>query len=139
MTKSHLTLKIFLLIVVNDMSDALAQVIMKKGLVFSAINSLSLGSVAEFIAKNAASPLLWAGLALFAMNFFLWIIILYKVDLSIAMPVGSLSYVLVPFAAVMFLHEHVGILRWVGIALIVLGVHFVSKSRKEIKAGAQDA
>lgn len=135
MKKSHLTIKIFLLIVLNDMSDALAQVIMKKGLIFNAIDSFSLGNIAEFMIRNAASPLLWVGLLLFTMNFFIWIVVLYKIDLSIAMPIGSISYLLVPIAAVVFLHEHVSLLRWVGIALIMLGVHFVSQSKKEIKAG----
>lgn len=136
MSKGHLTLKIFFLIILNDLTDAFAQLVMKKGLIYTNVDSLSLGSIAHFITGNAASPLLLAGLFLFAMNFFLWIIILYKVDLSIAMPVGSLSYVLVPVTAVVFLHEHVGILRWLGIALIVLGVHFVSRSKKEIKETA---
>lgn len=120
MKKGHLTLKIFFLIILNDLSDTLAQLIMKKGLT-------------GFGMGNASSALLWVGLFIFALNFFLWIIILYKVDLSIAIPVGSLSYVLVPVAATVFLHEHVSALRWSGIALIVLGVHFVSRSKKDIK------
>ncbi len=136
MKKSHLTLKTFSLILLNDLSDALAQLIMQKGLIYTTIASISLGNIAEFVMRNAYSSLLWAGLFLYTFNFFLWIIILYKVDLSIAMPVGSLSYVLVPVAATVFLHEYVGLLRWIGIAFIVLGVHFVSQSKKEIKEGS---
>jgi len=37
--------------------------------------------------------------------------------------------IFVPVAAMMFLHERVGPLRWAGIALIVLGIHFVSQTK----------
>jgi drug/metabolite transporter (DMT)-like permease len=61
--------------------------------------------------------------------------ILYKVDLSIAMPVGSTSYIFVPITAALFLHERVDMLRWAGIMMIVLGIHFVSQSKKRAGAG----
>jgi drug/metabolite transporter (DMT)-like permease len=128
MKTSGLTLKIFLLIVLNDIGDTAAQLLMKKGLVHTGIDSVNFGNVAEFAVKNAASPLVWLGIFIFVLNFFVWIVILSRVDLSIAMPVGSTSYIFVPIAAMLFLREHVGMLRWAGIILIVLGIHFVSRS-----------
>ena len=133
MKKSHLTLKIFALIILNDVWDTLAQLLMKKGLIETGISSVTASNVVEFVLKNAASPVLWLGIFVYALNFFIWIAILYKVDLSIAVPVGSASYVFIPIAAVLFLHEHVSVLRWMGVALIVLGVHFVSQSKKPAK------
>ena len=109
--KSHLTLKIFLMIILSDVVDTAAQLIMKKGL--------------------TGSPLLVGiGVLIYVLNFFIWIVILYKVDLSIALPVGSISYVLVPIAAILFLHERVDPLRWAGICCIVLGIFFVAQSKK---------
>ena len=112
MKKSRLTLKIFSLIVLCDVVDTIAQLLMKKGLLIS------------------SSFLVWAGVLIFALNFFIWIAILYKVDLSIAMPAGSVSYILVPLAAMLFLHEHVGLVRWIGICCIVCGIYFVSQSKR---------
>ena len=133
MKHSHLTLKIFLLIVLNDLGDTLAQFLMKKGLIATGIDAVTFGNLVEFIVRNASSVLLWAGLAVYVFNFFIWIVVLYKADLSVAMPVGSTSYILVPLVASVFLHERVDALRWVGIALIVLGIHFVSRSRREVQ------
>ncbi|MCX5678658.1 MAG: EamA family transporter [Candidatus Omnitrophica bacterium] len=133
MKSSGLTLKIFLLIVLNDVGDTIAQLLMKKGLIKTGIDNINFGNIAEFAARNISSPLVWLGIFVFILNFFVWIIILSRVDLSIAMPVGSTSYIFVPIAAMIFLHEHVGILRWAGILLIVLGIHFVSQSRKPEK------
>ena len=130
MKSSGLTLKIFLLIVLNDVGDTIAELLMKKGLIRTGIDSINFGNIVDFAVGNALSPLVWLGIFVFVLNFFIWIIILSRVDLSIAMPVGSTSYIFVPIAAMIFLNEHVGLLRWVGIILIVLGIHFVSQSRK---------
>ncbi|MFH1189933.1 MAG: EamA family transporter [Candidatus Omnitrophota bacterium] len=130
MKSSGLTLRIFLLIVLNDVGDTIAQLLMKKGLNHTGIGSIDFGNIAEFAAGAASSPLVWFGVFVFILNFFVWIVILSRVDLSIAMPVGSTSYIFVPIAAMIFLGEHVGALRWAGILLIALGIHFVSKSSK---------
>ncbi|MCX5666068.1 MAG: EamA family transporter [Candidatus Omnitrophica bacterium] len=130
MKSSHLTLKIFCLIVLNDLIDTVAQVLMKKGLVHTGIDSVNLSNVVEFAVKNASSPFLWLGIFVFALNFFVWIVILYKVDLSIAMPVGSFCYIFVPVCAMLFLHESISPVRWAGIVCIILGIHFVSQSKK---------
>ena len=130
MKSSGLTLKIFLLIVLNDVGDTIAQLLMKKGLIKTGIDNVNLGNIVEFAARNVSSPLVWLGIFVFIVNFFIWIIILSRVDLSIAMPVGSTSYIFVPIAAMFFLHEHVSVLRWAGIILIVLGIHFVSQSQR---------
>ena len=129
MKKSHLTLKIFVLIVLNDLIDTVAQVFMKKGLIQTGIDSVNLGNIAEFAARNASSPFLWFGIFIFALNFFVWIVVLYKVDLSIAMPVGSFCYIFVPICARLFLHENISLIRWAGIICIVLGIHFVAQSK----------
>jgi len=129
MKKGRLTLTIFALIVLNDMGDTLAQLLMKLGLVQTGMDSVTFGNIIEFCSRNASSLLLWAGIIVQVLNFFTWIVVLYKIDLSIAMPVGSTSYIFIPLTAAIFLHEHVGLMRWAGIVLIILGIHFVSQSK----------
>src|SRR3989338_2617285 len=130
MKKGHLSLKIFSLIVLNDIVDGIAQVFMKKGLTETGISAVGFNNIFEFVSRNASSGLIWLGIIISILNFFLWLIILYRVDLSIAMPVGSTIYIFVPIMSMVFLNEHVGPLRWAGIILIILGIHFVAKSKK---------
>ena len=137
MKNSHLTLKVFLLIVLNDLIDTLAQVLMKKGLVHTGIDSVNLSNMAQFAVKSASSPFLWLGIFVFALNFFVWIVILYKVDLSVAMPVGSFCYIFVPICAMLFLHENISLVRCAGIICIILGIHFVAQSKQPAQAGLQ--
>jgi drug/metabolite transporter (DMT)-like permease len=136
MRQNHLTLKIFALLVLNDLGDTLAQLLMKKGLMHTGIDSVTFANILEFCARNSSSLLLWLGIIMQALNFFVWIVILYKIDLSIAMPAGSTSYIFIPLAAAVFLHERVSLLRWAGICLIVVGIHFVSRSKRPQPEGA---
>ncbi|MDE1920494.1 MAG: hypothetical protein KGJ09_01800 [Candidatus Omnitrophica bacterium] len=114
---NQLTLRILLFLVANDLLDTAGQLLMKKGIVHP---------------FNFACPdafLFWLGLAIYISNFFLWMNILSKVDLSVALPLASSSYILIPVAAVVFLHEYVPPLRWLGLAAIVVGIYFVAQSK----------
>ena len=116
--KNHrLTLGVFVLIIANDLADTAAQLLMKKG-----IHVL-------FDLSNPASLFFWTGLLIYLSNFFLWMFILSKIDLSVALPLASASYILIPVAAVLFLHEFVSPMRWLGLALIIGGITLVSQSR----------
>jgi len=128
MKRLGISLKVFMVIILNDVMDTVAQILMKKGLTDVSAGPVSFDNILQFIALGASSVLVWAGVIIYVFNFLMWIIILFKVDLSIAMPIGSFGYILTPLAAMIFLHESVGPLRWIGIALIILGIHFVAKS-----------
>ncbi|MBF0216391.1 MAG: EamA family transporter [Candidatus Omnitrophica bacterium] len=123
-----LTFRIFLLIIANDLVDTLAQLLMKKGVLSAGMTDIWTHNVIEFMHKGAVSPVLWLGIAVYVLNFFLWIFILARADLSVAMPVGSFCYIFIPMAAVIFLHESVSPVRWIGILFIILGIHFVARS-----------
>ncbi len=112
----QLTLKVFLFIVINDLLDTAAQLLIKKG-----IHHLLDFPHQDFF-------LFWLGVIIYLSNFFLWMKILSKVELSVALPLASSSYILIPIAAIFFLHEFVSPLRWLGLVLIMIGIYFVSQS-----------
>ncbi len=114
----EIPIRIFALIMANDLLDTVAQLFMKKG-------------VGHF-----DSIFLWLGILFYVVNFFLWMMILTKVDLSIAIPMASVGYILIPLASILFLHEQVNLMRWIGIGFIMLGVYFVSKSKLPEKINA---
>ncbi len=68
------------------------------------------------------------GTAMLAMFFFIWLAVLSWEDLSVALPMQALNYVLVAVLAKYLLHEEVSPLRWAGIALVCAGVILVTKS-----------
>jgi drug/metabolite transporter (DMT)-like permease len=121
---------VLFLIVMNDTLDTVAQILMKKGLVGAPGDAFHFHELLHFIVTNATSWLVWLGVIIYTLNFLIWIVVLSKLDLSIAVPVASTNYITLPIMAMFFLHEHVSPLRWAGIILIIAGIHFVSKSSR---------
>lgn len=132
MFKKRVTLKILLLLIFSDMLETAIHFFFKKSALAKAeISVVDLSSAAVFLKAVFASPFLWAGLITVAAVFIIWSTVLAKIDLSVAVPIASFSYILVPLASIIFLHEKITVLRWAGIILILLGVIFVSLSSKE--------
>jgi len=127
--KKSLTLKIFLFLVLTDMLETLAQFCFKKSAIsssFPEIDTLAKGFL--FLKTVIVSPFLWLALFLVVSIFVIWSTLLSKIDLSVAVPVASFSYITVPLVSAIFLHEQISLLRWSGIALIIAGVILVSVS-----------
>ena len=68
---------------------------------------------------------LFLGIALYAVGTLLFIPALKGGDLSVLYPFVSLSYIWVSFLSVKFLGEKMNKLKWIGIALIIIGVSFI--------------
>ncbi|MEI6125309.1 MAG: EamA family transporter [Pseudomonadota bacterium] len=67
-----------------------------------------------------------AGVLLYVINFFLWIAVLSKVDLSVAFPTGSIQYIFILLASSLFLGEHINRDRIFGTIFIIAGIVFVA-------------
>lgn len=67
-------------------------------------------------------PRVLAGVGIYALEFLFWFAVLARVDLSIAVPLASLSYCGVLVASRLLLRETVSLQRWLGAALVTGGV-----------------
>jgi drug/metabolite transporter (DMT)-like permease len=77
----------------------------------------------------AVQPMTYVLITLFLTQFFNWLIVLGRADLSYAQPITAGSYVLVAIGAVVFLHEHLPPTRWVGLLFIMVGVFLISRTK----------
>jgi drug/metabolite transporter (DMT)-like permease len=84
-----LSLKIFALIVLNDLADSVSQLFMKKGLVKVEVGSIGFDNLLQFVSQNISSAMLWLGILIYILGFFLWIVVLSRMDVSIALPVEA--------------------------------------------------
>ena len=71
---------------------------------------------------------IWAAITMMATFFFLWLSVLSWADLSLALPMTALTYVLNAALAGPLLGERVTLLRWIGTLLIFAGVVAVTLS-----------
>ena len=57
----------------------------------------------------------------------LWFYIIKNFPFSMAYPMVSLSYVFGMIAAIVFFHESVDLLKWLGVLLIMLGCYLIAR------------
>ena len=65
------------------------------------------------------------GILLFICEASAWTLALHQIDVSIAYPIGSLSFVGITIISKVWLKEKVGNKRWLGVFLIISGAFFV--------------
>jgi drug/metabolite transporter (DMT)-like permease len=68
------------------------------------------------------------GMFMYFIPVIIWIVLMKKIDLSFLQPLFSLVYVITPLIAFFFLKENIPSIRWVGIAIVAIGILVISKS-----------
>jgi len=128
-----LTLKIFLIIIFADILESAAEIFFKKSALATGISDITVRNLFPFVFKMFSSPILWIGIFIYIFNFLLWMAIYSRTELSVAFPVGSVIYIIVPIFSMFFLHENVTLTRWLGILVICVGIYLVSQSTSHEK------
>jgi multidrug transporter EmrE-like cation transporter len=73
-------------------------------------------------------PYVFLGIFLYALSSVFWLVVLSRIELSMAYPIVSVAYVVVALFSYFVFKENVSLIRWIGIATICLGVILVSRS-----------
>ncbi len=92
------------------------------------ISAMNLRGILNVAIQALTTPKLILGTIMLAIFFFLWLAVLSWEDLSVALPMQALNYVLVAFLSQYFLGETVSPLRWAGTILVCLGVMLITRS-----------
>jgi uncharacterized membrane protein len=77
--------------------------------------------------SGLASPLVWWGILFVILSFLSWLYVLRFIPLTIAFPLSRVVDVLVPLCCWLVLEETISARRWLGIALVVIGLAIVAK------------
>jgi drug/metabolite transporter (DMT)-like permease len=83
----------------------------------------------RFVLRSAQLPWMWMAVSLMSLGFFSLLGILSFQEVSFVVPVSALSYAAGAFGAKLFLGERITRNRWIGIAVVCLGVTIVWWSR----------
>jgi undecaprenyl phosphate-alpha-L-ara4N flippase subunit ArnE len=104
--------------------EAVGQLALKQG-AESARGSAGLWGLFRRLWRNRSVAV---GIGCFAVEAVLWTMALRLLDVSIAFPAGSLCFVFVAVLSRFWLHEQVGVERWIGVSLILGGVVVIGLS-----------
>ena len=123
--------KLLLILLVGLAFESTGVVLLKKGMTqIGDMNGITTDEILRVCKAGATSPQILLGILFEALFFLCLLILMSKSDISVLWPLTGLSFVFATFAAIWFLGERVSAMRWMGVALIVIGAAFISYSQQ---------
>lgn len=125
MTKNkRMPLRLILTLFVAIALDTSVQFVWKSAVIAAPEFSYSVAFVKELLDKPAVIGVF----ALMTIQFLNWLFLLAQSDLSYAQPVTALSYVTVYALSIAELNERIDWLQCLGLAMVLAGVWFISRT-----------
>jgi drug/metabolite transporter (DMT)-like permease len=122
-------IKLLLILLVGLVFESAGVILLKKGMnVIGDMNGYTAAEIFRVMKAGATNPQILLGVFFEALFFLCLLLLMSKSDISFLWPLTALSFVFATLAAMWFLGEHVSIIRWTGVLLIVLGAAFISYS-----------
>ena len=119
---------VYLLVLISVVAMSASQLLLKKGLLVIGQSPQSISELGSFLLKAYTNPYVISAVFLALFTALAWILAVSRAEISHIYPFMALSYVLVALFSLWLFSENVTAVRWIGIALICLGVFFVAKS-----------
>ena len=115
-----------LIILAVAATAAAAHILLKIGMnEVGEINSDSIKTPAVLITKLLTTPAILAAIPIYAVSNIGWLIVLSKLNLSVAYPFLASLYIFIPVLSMVFLSETLTLQHWTGIIVIGIGVGIV--------------
>ncbi len=116
-------MKDFLLILTNTFLAVLGQILLKHGML--KVGRVSVDTFIIYMFQALLNPFVLSGLAVYGFASMIWLVVLSRVNLSIAYPMISLSYIFSIVFAWLLFKEHIPYTRIVGGIVICIGVYLI--------------
>jgi|SRR5215213_4232899 len=108
--------------------NALAQILIKKGMLQIGHFAFSIANAGAVALKVAVNPSILAALTCYIVSVVLWMLVLSRVEVSFAYPFLSIGYILTAVVGYFSFGEGLSAMRIMGIGFICLGVVLISRS-----------
>ena len=122
-------MKNILLILSSVALNALAQLFIRQGMLKIGSVSLKLEQLWNMCISFFSNLYLWGGMLCYAVSIILWMVVLSKVNVSLAYPFLSVGYIITAVMAYFFMNEPLTLQKCLGIAVICLGVIILTYSK----------
>lgn len=121
-------ISVFSLILFAVLLNTGAQLLLKAGMSSIGHFEFTLGKILHTGVQASVNPFILIGLSIYVMSFLVWLLVLSRVDVSLAYPMVSLGYVFNAITAHYLFDENLSMVRISGIVIILLGVYLVARS-----------
>ena len=119
----------FFIIILVAATAAVAHILLKVGMnEVGEINANSIKAPFTLIRQLLTTPAVLAAIPIYAISNIGWLIVLSRLNLSVAYPFLASLYIFIPVLSMVFLSESLTPQHWVGIVVIGMGVGIVLSS-----------
>ena len=121
--------KLLTILIIGLVFESTGVVLLKQGMAhIGEVKVVSVAEIVRVVKAGATSFQILLGVFFEALFFVCLLVLMAKSDISFLWPLTGLSFVFATIAAMVFLHEQVSVVRWAGVALIVIGAGLISYS-----------
>ncbi len=118
----------FVLILTGVLLNAVAQIVLKKGMSLIGNISVDLNSIIHMVLKATTNVYIYLGLFCYVLSFLVWLVVLSRTEVSYAYPFLSIGYIVAAIVGYFWLGESMTFYKVGGIALICCGVFLLYRS-----------
>ena len=115
------------LVLLSVLFNTIAQLALKAGMMAIGHFEFTLANFWPVVIKLITSPWLILGGAVYVGSLTTWLMVLSRVEVSVAYPMASLGYITSAIAAYFLYHEQLTVMKIIGIGVILLGVFLVAR------------
>ena len=128
-SEKRLRIKTLVMVLAMVVCANAGDLLLKRGMTEIGAVAITPSGVSHAFWMTVTSATIWVGI-LFLIGFMVsYMTVLSWADYSYVMPAGAFGYAILTLLAVVFLHESVSPKRWVGVALICVGVLLVGQTK----------
>jgi uncharacterized membrane protein len=128
-SEKRLRIKTLVMVLAMVVCANAGDLLLKRGMTEIGAVGISASALSRAFWMTATSGTIWLGIT-FLIGFMVsYMTVLSWADYSYVMPAGAFGYAILTLLAVVFLHESVSPKRWVGVALICVGVLLVGQTK----------
>ena len=121
--------KLLLILIIGLIFESAGVVSLKIGITqIGDMKEISVAELVKVVKAGVTNASVLLGVFCEAVFFASLLFLMAKSDISFLWPLTALSFVFATLAAMVFLGESVSWVRWIGVALIMLGAAFISYS-----------
>lgn len=92
------------------------------------INAETIKTPGKLIGQLVTNPAILAAIPVYAISNIGWLVVLSRLNLSVAYPFLASLYVFLPILSMIFLSETLSVQHWAGIVVIGIGVGIVLRA-----------
>ncbi|MEE9986804.1 DMT family transporter [Agrobacterium pusense] len=117
-----MNITVFLMAIFSISLNALAQIALRKTMLAVGMPGAGGQPILTYLFNLALTPWFLAGMSCYALSIGVWMLVLGKLEVSLAYPLLSIGYIIAAVIGYFYLGESVGVMRIAGIALICAGI-----------------